>query len=162
MHFYTLMPMIACCWLTLSSVSAQTLTLQAAEVEAAAGGVVCVDIKAGAFRKIIAMQYTLRWDPGKLQFQGVEGFRLPYLTEDNFGAHRSAEGILTFIWLDNSLRGVSLPDNSAIFQLCFQVRGKAGETAKVTFSQQPTPFEAVNAAEQVLGIKGIEGAVRIE
>jgi len=141
---------------------AQELTLEAAEVKAGPGSSTCVDIRVSDFQEIIAMQYTLTWDAGKLEYQGVEGFRLPYLGENNFGTHRTADGILTFVWLDNSLRGVTLPDKSTTFQLCFEVQGERGEEAAVRFTQQPTPFEAVNAAEQVLTITAVKGAVLIE
>jgi hypothetical protein len=129
--------------------------------EAKTSAEVCVTLRAADFQRVVAMQYSLHWEHAKLRFRGVESFGLPGLEANNFGLHRTAEGLLTFVWLDNTLRGVDLPDGAAIYQVCFEVKGKRGEKARVFLANWPTPFEAVDADERLLRIDALEGGVII-
>jgi hypothetical protein len=140
---------------------APPLTLSVSSLTASTGENICVDIATADFREIISMQYSLRWDKDVLEFQEVRGFGLPFLSHQNFGAHRVKEGILTFVWIDNNLKGIDLPDGSAIFKVCFLVKGRGGQSTSVAFSPQPTPFEVVNVREEVLPLNGVEGSVSV-
>lgn len=139
----------------------QGVTLSVEEVEALPGAEICVDVKVAGFENLLAMQYSMNWDAAVLSFTGHQSYHLPGLGEQNFGTHRTGQGVLTFVWLDNSLQGVTLPDGSAIYQLCFEVRGKSGQRAAIRFSPDPTPIEAVNLAEELISFTGKEGGVVI-
>ena len=139
----------------------QNVTLTVEESKAAAGSTVCVDVSVADFENLLAMQYSLVWDPDILSFVGIQSYNLPGLSEQNFGAHRTEEGVLTFVWLDNTLQGVSLAEGSTIYQLCFQVQGESGQRAAIRFAQQPTPIEAVNLAEELVAFTGEEGGVTV-
>ena len=108
------------------------------------------------------MQYSMGWDPAILQFKNIQNFGLPYLGDENFGTHITDQGTITSVWIDNSLKGVSLNDGNAIFQVCFDVVGDAGQSSPFTFKEDPTPFEVVTAKEEVISINGIDGLVRVE
>jgi len=138
------------------------LTLLAAHQPAAAGEEVCVDVSVADFRNLLSMQYSLVWDPEVLSFENVQGFKLPNLGMNNFGANRTEEGILTFVWIDNTLQGVNLSDGTVIYQICFKVKGKTGSGSEIKFSPEPTPFEVVNIKEEVLGINGVSGSVVVQ
>jgi hypothetical protein len=142
--------------------SGQVLVLKAQGGKAPAGSQACVEVKVQGFVNLLSMQYTMAWDAEVLTYQGVGKPGLPGLSNQNFGAHRTAEGLLTFVWIDGSLRGVTLPDDSTIFSVCFDVVGKAGAASPFRFIEQPTPFESVNLAEQLVEIKTVEGAVKVE
>ncbi len=141
--------------------SGQVLTLQARSVEARAGGKTCVDVQVRDFNNLLSMQYTMAWDAGLLAFTDMRNFGLPGLNAQNFGAHRTAEGLLTFVWIDGSLRGVTIPDGSTIFSVCFDVKGQPGQSASFSFTDKPTAFESVNVNEELVQIKTLEGRVDI-
>jgi hypothetical protein len=142
--------------------SGQILVLKAQGGKAQPGSQACVDVKVQGFVNLLSMQYTMSWDAQVLTYKGVGKPGLPGLGNQNFGAHRTAEGLLTFVWIDGSLRGVTLPDESTIFSVCFEVVGKAGAASPFRFIEQPTPFESVNVAEQLVEIKTVEGVVKVE
>lgn len=142
-----------------ASTMANDLTLVAEHQTAKSGQEVCVNISVADFQNLLSMQYSLVWDPEVLAFENVQGFNLPYLGENNFGLNRQDKGILTFVWIDNALKGISLADGTVIYQICFKVKGQTGSGSEIKFSPQPTPFEVVDKSEQVLGINGLSGSV---
>jgi hypothetical protein len=142
-----------------SAVATNDLTLVAEHQAAKSGQEVCVNISVADFNNLLSMQYSLVWDPEVLVFENVQGFNLPYLGENNFGLNRRDKGILTFVWIDNALKGISLADGTVIYQICFKVKGQAGSGSEIKFSPEPTPFEVVDKSEQVLSINGVSGSV---
>ncbi len=139
-----------------------SVTLAAEEVSMKAGTSGCLKITVADFSEILATQYTLQWDPQILQFQKLQNFNLPYLSPQNFGTPLTAQGKLTCVWLDDSLQGVSRSDGAVIYEICFKGLERArGKTSTIEFVEEPTPFEAVNAAEKVLPINPVHGAVKV-
>ncbi len=138
------------------------LTLMADHQTAGIGETVCVNISVADFQNLLSMQYSLTWDADVLSFEKVQNFNLPYLSKNNFGLTKSSQGLLTFVWIDNSLQGVNLSDGTVIYQLCFTVTGTMGSGSEIKFTPEPTPFEVVNKQEQVIGLNGISGSVVVQ
>jgi len=138
------------------------LTLAASSPAIRAGQVGCISVTCVGFVDLVSMQYTMIWDKNVLQFNGVKGFNLPYLGKSNFGAHRSAEGELTFVWIDESLKGVTKDDGTAIFEVCFTATGSTGEATAFQFTDKPTLIEAVHKSVREVNFKGLEGVVKVE
>ncbi len=108
-------------------------------------GTACFDIKVNDFDDIIALQFSINWDPNVFEFDTVNGFGIPGLGIDGFGTPSFPdvdEGELTLSWLDLSLEGVTLPDLSTIFTLCLKAKGAAGTSSAITFSANPLEIEA--------------------
>ena len=139
----------------------KAIKLIAQNMKAAPGKVVCMGIGSADFNNMLSMQFTLEWNPEHLVFQEVNNFRLPYFSRDNFGAQFREQGKLTCVWIDNALEGITVQDGETLFDICFTTSGIAGSESPVFFSQNPTPFEAVNKAEEVLTIEGISGKIQI-
>lgn len=137
------------------------LTLGVANQRVKSGSPVCLDVQVADFNQLLSMQYSVKWDPAMLQYKGVQGFQLEGLGPEDFGAHRAEEGILTSVWIDENLQGITLADGATIYQICFQTVGSSGKTTEVSFSDGPTPFEVVNLKEEVVEIKGVAGRVTI-
>ena len=138
------------------------MTLSVGQGSGKTGTTVCLNLNATAMRKIISMQYSLKWDHNALEFIQVRNFRLPGLTLENFGQTKTKEGILTFAWIDNSLKGVDLPDGTPLYQICFKIKGKAGSAANISLSPKPTPYEVINAFEQYIQLVGVSGKVVVK
>lgn len=137
------------------------LTLSVGKANAKPGSTVCVNVNAAGMRKIISMQYSLKWDSSVLELTEVKNFRLPGLTADNFGRTQAASGILTSVWIDNTLKGVELAAGTSLYQLCFRVKGKVGTSSAISFVQKPTPFEVINSFEQFIQLSGVPGKVTV-
>lgn len=131
------------------------------DVKAKKGDQLCLPVKVYNFQDMLSMQYTIKFDPEKLQFVGVVNQQLPYLTTNNFGLHSTQKGLITVVWIDNSLKGVNKEEGADVFTLCFRVKAEVGEELEVKFTDQPTPFESVNLAEQVVGINTKGGKIKV-
>ncbi|MEY2949102.1 MAG: hypothetical protein RLZZ248_303 [Bacteroidota bacterium] len=139
----------------------KAITLIAQNMKGAPGQLVCMGIGSADFNNMLSMQFTLEWNPQHMVFQEVNNFRLPYFSRDNFGAQFREQGKLTCVWIDNALEGVTVQDGETLFDICFTIIGDIGSESPVIFSQNPTPFEAVNKAEQVLTIEGVSGKIKV-
>lgn len=128
----------------------------------ATGTTQCYDVKVSAFKDILATQYTLNWDPKILIFKEIKEFKLPFLTKENFGVSLAANGKLTSVWIENSLKGATIPDGGAIYQLCFEAAGKAGQSSDIWVSGTPTAIEVVTKGDQVWGINSVKGKIVID
>lgn len=137
------------------------LTLGVSNQRVKSGSPVCLDVQVADFDQLLSMQYSVKWDPELLQFKNIQNFQLAGLGPEDFGAHRAAEGILTSVWIDETLQGKTIADGASIYQICFQVIGAAGQSTEVDLSDGPTPFEVVNLKEEVVDIKGVAGRVTI-
>lgn len=139
----------------------QALLLIVNSVDATPGGTACIDIHASGFTNLIGLQYTLRWDADKLEFQAVKNFNLRYLDERDFGLRFIDKGYLISSWIDESLKGITLAEGTPIYQLCFTVKGKAGDRARVRFDNSPAPYEVIDKQEAILQFKSQAGGVDI-
>ncbi|NRB51398.1 MAG: hypothetical protein HRU41_27250 [Saprospiraceae bacterium] len=139
-----------------------TLTLAASSPSLAKGQVGCVSVTCVGFVDLVSMQFTMKWDQNVLDFQEVRGFNLPYLGTSNYGAHRSAEGELTFVWIDNSLKGVTKDDGTALYEVCFTGKGNTGQASPFQFANAPTLIEVVHKSVREVNFTGIDGVVKVK
>lgn len=138
------------------------LTLGISNERVKNGEEVCLNVQVADFNALLSMQYSIQWDPAQLEFVRTDGYQLEGIGPQNFGAHRTQEGLLTGLWIDNSLQGVSLSDGATIYQICFKAIGAAGKQTEVTFVDGPTPFEVINLKQEVVGLKPVAGRVTIQ
>jgi hypothetical protein len=114
------------------------------------------------FENLIGLQYTLRWDTTQLAFQSVRNFQLPGLREGSFGLRFAERGVIATSWIDDRLDGVTLPDNTAIYEVCYRVLAASGTEAVVRIADRPVSFEVIDANEQLLRLKYADGRVLVE
>jgi hypothetical protein len=138
-----------------------TLTVSAPKLAAQKGETVCVPVKAKDFQQILSMQYSMNWDAKVLKFKEVRNFGLEGMSNQSFGAHLAAKGILTFSWYDPALHGFSKPDGTALYEVCFEAIGNPGTKSAFEFSGQPTSIEIANSASVFLQLKPENGEVKI-
>ena len=127
------------------------------------GNEICVGVFVSGFTNILSTQYTISWDPTILAYAQVRDFKLPQMTKQNFGEFHSEKGKLPNVWIDNSLTGVSLPDGTKIYEICWVPKsGSKGRSSSIQFTQEPTPFESVNLQEKVLEIIPTHGKIEVK
>jgi len=116
-----------------------SLTFTADKDSVPSGSQTCIDIKVKNFMDIVAMQFGMTYDPTKLQFLNIMPGANPLsiqtgVSGPNFVATPTiAAGTIRFIWDDSTAPfGVTVPDNTSIFSVCFQVVAPTGTTTPVT------------------------------
>lgn len=137
-------------------------TLVPTNAEGPAGGVACIDITTKNFNRIISMQYTMQWDPKVAKFEGMKGLNLPSLGKNNFGMHILDQGLMTFVWIDNTLSGISLSDGSPLYTACFKLEGNAGDETSFQITDRPTRKEALDASEKLVPLSSVSSTIKIQ
>lgn len=119
---------------------------------------VCVDITVENFENILGLEYTIQWDPAVVQFSSVEGFNLPSLSSANFNEIGNDQLILS--WNNNT--GVTRPDGSVIYRMCFLLVGDASEVSNLTFNGTVEATAAGTPPTLVDPIVTNEGQITVE
>jgi hypothetical protein len=140
----------------------ERLTLVVEEIRAAPGEQTCLQVTVEDFENILTMQYSIAWDNEVLRFVEVKDFGLPGLSAQNFGRPPSHPDRLTLSWFEPSLSSVTVPDNTAIFSVCFEVVGSSGQESPVMITDNPTIIEIANADEEVMDPSLLGGSVLVE
>lgn len=125
----------------------------------------CVDVKVKDFTDILSMEFALRWDTAVIQFERVEGFGLPSLSAANFNTGETAGGKISVAWMiancSPTAVGVTTPDGTTIFRLCFKAKGAYGKTSKISLDPDGIKVTRVNACPNNIGIFIKEGLVSV-
>jgi len=138
------------------------LNLWISDAETEKGTEFCLDVTMSEIKGLLSMQYSVRWDASILEFRSVKGFTVPFMDENDFGVHKTSEGILTAVWIDDSLQGVNKSAGDLVYQLCFTAIGNSGDETPVRFWSSPTPFEVVVLPENIIPLTSHKGIVRIK
>jgi hypothetical protein len=115
--------------------------MELADVTAKPGDVVEVPVVTHAFEGVTTVQFSLQWDPSKLQLEATSGYGCRGLADGNFNLLKTADGRLACSWDDPETTGVTLADGASFFTMRFRVLGAAGTTASIGFADEPTVRE---------------------
>lgn len=115
------------------------------------GEEICVSVKAEDFSDILGFQFSLSYDPTALEFVSVGNFQVPGLSANLIGipSDGTSPGAITVIWIDNALGGISLPNGTPLFDVCFDVIGEEGVTY-MDFSNQPSTIQILDNNDDAL------------
>ncbi|HMQ49129.1 MAG TPA: cohesin domain-containing protein [Saprospiraceae bacterium] len=121
------------------------------------------DVRVVNFQEIIGCQFSINWDPQKVQYQGLANLQTDLgLTAENFGLTFANEGQIGFQWLDFSLVGETVADSSILFSLQFKLLADTTQILPISFGSQPTAIEIVDASETVLDVTFYEGQITVD
>ena len=140
--------------------SGTPLILRMASAEAGRNTEVCLPVEAQDFQNLIGFQFTMRFDSSALRYERVQNFRLPGHSPNSVGTRFADRGYLSTLWTEGSLKGVSLPDRTALFEVCFTNLMPAGRETSVRFQDGPTTFEVIDAGMGQHKIRYANGRVR--
>jgi gliding motility-associated-like protein len=121
----------------------------------------CVPIKVKNFEKILSVQFALSWDSTVLEYIRVE---LPNILPnlDPSKLYKYDLQSLHFSWDDISFLGLSIPDDSTIFQVCFNAMGKLDDCSKLEIiGKMDFPVEVVDTSTREIGLIAETGTICI-
>ena len=103
---------------------------------------IVIVITATNFEQMVAMQFSLNWDPSVLEFKEIGDFNLPDLTESVFNTTIVEGGELSVAWFDNPVSGQTVADGTNLFSITFT---KLSEVpTSLFFDNTPTKIEFVS------------------
>jgi hypothetical protein len=140
----------------------QELRFVLADQTVSKGDTLCVDVTVRDFTQILSMQYTMNWNPQTLQFLKLHQFKLKDLSANNFGFNRTAQGKIGTSWFDNDVKGISIPDGTPIYQVCFLATGEPGTKDQIFFSSDPVMIEISNSKEELLNLAFNRATITIQ
>ncbi len=87
----------------------------------APGDRVCMPVRVNDFINVVGMNFVLNWDSLYFNYSHVQNYNLPGLNGGNFNPNTKGRCIVQ--WEDLSGAGYTLPNNTAIFDLCLFANG---------------------------------------
>jgi len=107
---------------------------------------VTVPVRVSNFVMILSVQGTLQFDTNIITYSSTGQYGLPGMGASNFGTSQVSNGLLTFLWDDNTLNGLTLPDTTVIFSVTFNVVGLSGQQSLICFANSPTALEVIDTS----------------
>jgi len=132
--------------------------LEIEDVDGTQGQQVCMEVRTHGFNDILGMQFSINYNASVLTFANVAALNLNGLAIASFGT--PSPGVITMTWNDPDVMGITLPNGTVIFELCFDVTGNTNST--VTFGNTPTAIEILNGDLTELPFSSCSGTVNLE
>jgi gliding motility-associated-like protein len=120
---------------------ADDLTFQIGSTQAAVDDEICLPIIAFQAIDMVSFQYTINYDPTKLEYlrmepnNNISSFR-------NISVNNALPGVLRILWFDPALNPNTVEDGTALYSICFRVIST--DQTLVTFGDAPTAIEFEN------------------
>ncbi len=126
------------------------------------GEQMCVEVSVDNFTNILGLQFSLAYDPSRLEFVAIQNINLDGLDLSTIGTppDETDPGQISMSWLDPGLAGLDLPDGTVIFEVCFDAIGNDGTTT-IGFSNTPTLIEVIDGDEEEVNFNGDPSTVTI-
>ena len=99
----------------------------------------CIEVSIVNFSQMLGFQGAISWNPNIIQLTSFENIGLPDQFTPNEGP--AGSGWITFIWIDEEdggTGGITLPDSTAIFEMCFRAIGNPGTSSLVDLGDRLT------------------------
>lgn len=83
----------------------------------------CLQFSVDNFTSIIGTEINITYDPAVLEYKSVQALNLKDLSASSFGEPGTGSnppGVLKLSWLDFAATGVTLPDGTVVFEVCFE------------------------------------------
>ncbi|MDQ3140743.1 MAG: gliding motility-associated C-terminal domain-containing protein [Bacteroidota bacterium] len=118
------------------------IIVSASNVDVPKGGNGCVKISMRNFKEVESMQGTFRWNKTVAQFSNIiNSGTLKGLNPGQLALSPDST-MLAMIWDPGDGTAVTLPDNTVIFEICFNAVGNEGSSTDVEFISLPNrPIE---------------------
>lgn len=142
--------------------SSDVFALSLGNVKGAATDTLCVPVTASGFNNLIGLQFSIRWEREQLRYVQVKNLEVPDLYKTNFGDTHNELGVVALSWIHQTLKGVTLPPNSHLFDICFQPTAPAGTKVGIRLEPRPVAFEAITVQEELMQFEANNGSITVE
>ncbi len=116
-------------------------TMTVLEADGPVGSVVSVPVSVKNFNDIVGVSSSFEIaDPSIGHFVGTSGYNLTDLGGFSFNISNNT---ITISWFDLSITGITVPDNTIIFNLDVELTGNGGDCSGVFISDNPTAIEII-------------------
>lgn len=122
-----------------------SISARMGEASAKRGQIACLPVEMSNVNQLIGLQYTMEFDSAALRFSSVRNFGMPQYKSDNFGTRFADRGVVSTLWHDGTLKGLTLPANTKVYEICFENLMPKGQSAEVRFKDGPTSIEVIRA-----------------
>ncbi|GAB5554991.1 MAG: hypothetical protein Sapg2KO_45820 [Saprospiraceae bacterium] len=123
---------------------------------------VCVALSVNNFDEVLGMQFVMTYDPTVLMYESVKNITLDQLNASSFGepgVGNNQPGSIILSWFDQTVAGVTVPDGTALFELCFTAIPESGNST-VTISNSEA-IEVIDVDEDEIPNQIVPGVVSI-
>ncbi len=127
------------------SFSYSQVSVKIANVTGNTGGTVDVEVRVDNFTNVYGMQFSIRFDPAVITFNQALNTNNALLGFDPNGSFGTGTGHVRVSWNPSSDIGITLPANSLLFTLRFNVIGAVGTSSEVFLSNDPIEIEFLDA-----------------
>lgn len=100
----------------------------------------CIEFTSENFDAIVGFQFTMNFDPTNIQFVSFTDNQSLLIDNILPNLQEADNGILTFLWFNFATTGLSLPDNSLIFTLCFRAGSDPDECIPIGITNALAPL----------------------
>jgi len=138
------------------------IQISISSVDAQKGEEVCVSFLASDFDNIMAYQHSINFDPEQLAYVSTKNYGLPHLSDANFGATKASDGDINFLWYDMNVKGISVADQTKVFDLCFKALADKGSACTIKISEKPIKIEVVGPQKQKLKLSSSVGVINVK
>jgi len=142
----------------------ECLSIVGSSQTANTGDQVCVEMTTSNFVDVAGLQYTHSFDESVLSFNEVQVSNAISISSGNFGVLQAGNGTVQFSWVSLNVTNVSLPDNTLLYSLCFDVIGQPTESSTISLTGEQTAIEALtlDGFDPVeININGVSGKVSV-
>ena len=109
------------------------------QVSGPEGSELLVPVYVKNFNEVTSFQFSLHLsDPGLAIITDITGYNLPHLNSGNFLIE---EDLVTVVWVDFDINGISEADSTVIFYLKLELAGQRDECVNLSIDGTPTAVE---------------------
>ncbi len=131
--------------------------LVVAETPVPMGGNACVDVTTVNFTNIGSIQYSMTWNDQVLTYTGVTNLNSQAGLSPTANFFSQTSNSLNVSW-NSTGGGLSLPDGTLLYSVCFDVIGDCDETTTLEFVGMPLSIEIGDPAGNPITNVSLEGA----
>jgi hypothetical protein len=140
------------------AIQGPTFEMTTTNTNITAGQMVAVQVKVKNFKEIMSSQYSIHWNPLKLEYASISELGLPALSLTDFGYQGTQNGTLVTAWFDPTIKGVTLADDKVIYTINFKALSSG--SIDLYFAGYPVEkeitsginFNEVTSSTQFLGL----------
>jgi gliding motility-associated-like protein len=115
------------------------------------GELICMPVTVNDFNAVVGWQYRITWNPNVLTYSHTQNYNLSGLNCTKFNL--LSPGILQTQWEDETGQGVTLPNGTTIYEVCFTANSNPGTNTTTNVSCNGTGMNEPNvvAVENTAG-----------